>query len=405
MKRLFLAASLFAAFIGAASAFDFGMDLQDLGAWYSQGGSHILDKFRAELWFTMPFGPSFDLAISGWYDFSWLQPPSGAAEVEPYAFDVGKFVLNYYGPVEQGGKSWFKASAGRFAWSDSTGYVINSRIDGLTVDFQVGNAIISGLVGYTGLFPVDSMPIFISADDTAASEDEATYFSSPRLVAYVRTRFVELFLRQDMLVDVGAQFDLHASPVDPIHSQYLSLAVSGALATGLYHDTFVSIGLVESSAGLSLTLLASGELSYHVPSAMGLYANLGILYASSGRGVLSSFRPIVQSHLGFAFDCYLGNNLLGYLSLNVRPFEWLKVGIKGMTYFRSSDVEINDAEFVDASTEIYLGTEAQAYLSFLISSDFALELQGGVFFPYAGGTFESTAQPRMIAACFATLSL
>jgi hypothetical protein len=445
MKRAILVLSLFAGLSFAVCAQDASLSLATNATVTNLGSFDAYIYEQATPSFTLPLGSSAEIAGNGYvkpsFDFVAANAPFY------YGLEKLRYELAVKNPVE--GMSAFVFDAGRFDFSDPSGYILASPADGFSFQFKYPSIEVAFRSAYTGLlFLKDSSisQIEMSLADKARIDAGTEVTGSPRFIAQIDLSLPKFFgqaigfscisqndLNPDSsLVGAGTTTSQYGKG-GRVNTQYFELKSSGSVVVVDY-DAFFAYG-----SGTTLTWLADGSgYSYQycpissylagidtslplndLPAPFALSsAALSLLFASGDRNASSAvegntsstyaaFTPITSPTLGAVFSPSISNLLLGELSFTTSPTignYTVNSSAKLLSFFRPTAGPIS-ADGVDpASTSPYLGTELDISLSTGLFSDFGLSFIGGAFLP--GEAFASSYKSMQFsAAVTATITI
>lgn len=370
----------------------------------------------------------------------------------PVLADLDRLVLEGVFPAELGGARSFGVKLGRFTAQDTTGYVLNHRLDGLQLSVGRESSAFSAVVGTTAGFQKPTSAVVMSRLDVLDLSNGAVRVAPPRLITSVEYRARSLFAGQDLAIGAVVQEDLRPDAqltsaleedFDPqaggaLDTQYITLLLSGGLSPGLFHRTYYTVNTgrtlnyledAESTTGASYQYapvfghLAGFELSYFLPSVLnsrirfsGLFSTGESELASDPDGasyfegnrdaVAGAFIPISASSFSDVFTLQPGNSAHVALSYSLRPLpgsgtDILQTELSGVLYFRTAGGGPVSAGTVNAATtEAYVGTDIDLKVVVQPFSDLRVVAAGGVFVPNAavmtsgneGASYQATLQ-------------
>jgi hypothetical protein len=447
MKRAILFLSLFAGISFALCAQEASLSLAT-NATASNLGS--FDAYIYELAtpsFTLPLGSSAEIAGSGYvmpsYDF--------VARNAPFCYGLEKLRYEHALKNPGEGMSAFVFDAGRFDFSDPSGYILTSPADGFSFQFKYPAIEVAFRSAYTGLLFLKgsttvSPVIAMSLADKARISDGTDLTGSPRFIAQVDLSLPKFFgqaidfsciSQNDLNPDsslVSAGTSTYQSGMGGrVNTQYFELKSSGSIVVVDY-DAFFAYG-----SGTTLTwLTGSSGSSYQycpissylaglkaslplndLPAPLALSsAALSLLYASGDRNassaiegntssIYAAFTPITSPTLGAVFSPSISNLLLGELSFTTSPTignYTVNSSAKLLSFFRPTTGPISEDGIDSTSISPYLGTEMDISLSTGLFSDFGLSFVGGAFLP--GDAFApSYKSVQFSAALTATITM
>ncbi|NCN06001.1 MAG: hypothetical protein GW949_10270 [Spirochaetales bacterium] len=288
----------------------------------------------------------------------------------PYLFDLERLEFTYRIPEVFGGAAIASGSAGRFFYSDPTGYILNHRIDGarFSLDFR-GTEVRIG-AGYTGLLLKEESGILYSDADFADQNDTSKTLSPKRVFEGIDVIFTQLLPRQRLTLGVFSQQDLRGSEQE--HSLYGHLGLTGPLARGLFYSLTGALGTDLESANLGY--LAQVTSSYFLPSFANSRFALGFLTTNE------EFKPLSLASLGNLHNPGLSSASRLQVSWALRPW-----GNYYNPLIRNLGFEIDWKSFFDfAAAEKTDGNEVTATVNFRPTSDLGVSFLGGMYIPSGG---------------------
>lgn len=416
-KHLFAAVVFIFLFLlgTSASGFDFGFAIVNTTGYELDPDFTFLQNDRVSLWMQTADGKPFSLFVQGSYTFDLDRY---------YLFDLD--ILRFQGQFLSLETTPFKFdfAAGRLAFKEYSGKLLNHRLDGIKLNFNVPFAVFSVAGGYAGLYQLPTSSIAMSKADFADFNDETVFFGPPRVVEMVSASFIELFLRQDITLSAVFQQDLHpaadllqqgtttyeAAKGGRLHTYYIGLGFSGPLFAGFswkgygYFGTGEMLSYMDGSYTNALIVSGMGalELTWFSKKALYSLAKLSFTYSSGDAdsttffegntaGLATQFIPISRPAVGVVFSPQLSNIFYPKLSYSIKPFSMIKglvwqntqLEVAGIGCFRSTTGPISETGVDGSSTSLYLGTEIDATFTMRITSEIGLSYTQGVFIPNA----------------------
>lgn len=369
----------------------------------------------------------------------------------PLLVDLDRLSISGEFAAAEAGPTTFAVKVGRFDMEDASGYILNHTLDGIQIDAAWPRSALSIAIGTTALvmwpsngmllsdLDVDEQVVFGSFDpfdeeDPGYPYPLSTifdwYFAPPRIIATGTYQLFDLFAGQNLTIGAVLQNDLRGSstlvPMTPVgfpdesveaggqvDTQYVSLAVSGSLAPGLFHRTVYAINTgrtltylpdPESGTGYSyqyaliLGHLAGLEVNYFLPAALNSRIRLSGIFSTGDAdadsyvdgntaGIASAFVPITPSAFSDTFSLQPGNSTHVALSYSLRPLsatgtDILQTEVKAAAYFRTAGSgPVSEPSVDPATSEAYIGTDVGLVVTAQPFSDLRLVLAGGAFVP------------------------
>jgi len=406
MKRTILIAVILGLVAYAAFALDmdFGVNL-DTSTFLSSGviDTTYYSQYKAALWGEMfqatDHGGSLDLIAQGSYRYT--------AE-RPYIFDLDLFRFDGLFSEAFGAGTAVELKAGRFEFADATRLILDQTLDGVQVSFLFTGFQVRLGAAYSGLILNPSSNVRISDDDFAEVDNNSIFFGPKRLIT-------QLFAGSDAIaLEALAQFDLRGSgATEIINTQYLELAGTPRLVSGLYLDYNLTGSFGQSTRAAQTTYLVSGlaglGLRYFNQDLANSQAHLKVTYATGFTPVVlllknisvTNFLPMTPPTIGLVFSPPLSNILYADFGYSFRPFSGnssvilsnLQPEVGARVFFRdpfpylatgtAANLLVTDLN--PSSNALYLGTEVTAGIVARPFADLGLSVEGGAFIPSAGG--------------------
>jgi hypothetical protein len=415
MRRLGL---LFAALAMAATpalSYDFGLILDNSTTLnFADSDTEWDQSNRAALWFLEDTAENWSLSFQGSYIYT---------NDRPWLFDIDelRFAVDFPDLVTQ--NSVLQLAAGRYRFSEFSGWVLDHVADGLTVGFSGLAVDIKLSAAYTGLQLKPKSRIVMSQVDAIEDADDDIIWTSPRLIEILDVTFPELFAVQDLTFSVVLQQDLRESvgrdedvidegttaPVAGggiVNTQYWGVGLSGPIVPSFYYDLFLYVGTGESLSEIAgeytyeplRSYLGGGGVRYYNPSLLSTRVSLDMIYASgdSDTGVLpegntagnaETFVPVSKKSPALVFTPRAQNLFLAQLSYSIRPMEILQTQLKGTLFYRPTEGGISEAGIDTTSDDGYLGSELDLIINVRPFSDLGFTLSSGLFWPSTGKAF------------------
>ncbi|MFO7849360.1 MAG: hypothetical protein R6V67_05310 [Spirochaetia bacterium] len=354
------------------------------------------------LWLRTQFSDAFNIYGRGLYIYTDNRPYFGDLH---NLYASGRFIIE--GEEENGPPTLLGYRAGRFRFSDFTGYVLDHNLDGIRLSGEHSAFSWEMAFGYTGLTFIPSSSILVTYNDFQVNRDSPDHgyeLAPPKSIETVKLTLNDIIFSQDIILNAVLQQDLQTgvSGVDHIHTIHSGIGVHGSIAPSIYQNTFFYYNLGRGEYPTS-AILFGGRLSYYNKDLYYTRVRLRGLYSSgdneyqnhffggySGSGTSNHFVSLSSSPgFGLVFSPEIGNISLGELSCSVRPFsktyirslEKLETSLTGLVFFRNTGGEISEGGINQSSDENYLGTELNLRFRFRPFSDLSLALSGGLFMP------------------------
>jgi len=379
---------------------------------------------QAGLWLRADFSEEFGLYGRGIYIYNQDRP--FFADINTL-YAGGRFLL---GQEEE--PYLLRYSAGRFRFSEFTGYVLNHNMDGLRLNIELPALSLEAGAGYTGLLFIPSSSIMVTQSDFDVQNDppENGYgLASPKAVEILKVTVPGLVLDQEFIFNVVLQQDLQGeedlrSAEDLIHTEHFGIGFRGRLASALYQNVFYYFNYGHGKYTTAAHLFGGG-LSYYKEDFHYTRIRVRGFYSSgdndqnfffggySGGDTSKHFITLSSSPAsGLVFSPEIGNLTLGEVSLSMRPLsesrnpslERFQTTLAALAFFRNTGGAISEGGIDGSSDESYLGSEVNLSLRFRPFSDFGLSLAGGFFLPNEGAFLDTAADMQSVLRLDLSLS-
>ncbi|MCF7929692.1 MAG: hypothetical protein K9L68_13500 [Spirochaetales bacterium] len=384
------------------SALDWGLNINNTTGFQYDDEASLVQEDIASVWLSHSFNENTDFRTQGSYTYT--------PDI-PLLVDLDLLRLRYTIPHEN---SDSQITAGRFAFTEFTRYVLAHRLDGLRYRFIGQSLSAYAAAGYAGLNLKPNSTIILSAADDGDQGDPDIYLGPPRIIANTGLNFRELFLRQDLNVALIGQFDLR--PDDDLdagqgrtHTAYLGTGINGPLVDDLYWSGFGYFGSgMMNNETVLLGFLAGGGLNWFIEREFNSRLSFSGVYSSGDKdapGIYSydssdpnteiytsmNFLPISESTLGVIYSPRLANIFFGRAAFSMKPWDFFQGEVSYLAFFRSAPAGIAGAPAVvpvdpTDNESLYLGSEADLRLNFRPLSDLGIAVAYGLFIPGTGDT-------------------
>lgn len=401
MKKILIAYLLTSFLTGLAAAdIDWGGTFEN-NSEYTSLDEELAQYNKIALWARGEFSQEVNLYAQGGYIFTYEEE-----DVE-HLPDLSALYL--YGSKDDFGSTGVDYRIGRFRFSDSGSFILNSPGDGVRLSFPGKRLPVTVGAGFTGLVFNDSSAISMTAADEYENLDDDAVLASPRLIQYVSGRYNDLSEEISLYFSLVGQEDLRSDDfiedyvpgTGQLHTQYALLgidgritpdlfySVSGTLQTGQYlkpSDTYnylagmghVSVEYypdLDMTPALSLELLCSSGDSWSSRSAW-------LTVKDDADDMLHRFTPVSKSTKGYVYAAQPGNLIYADLSTSLKPVDTVQVVLSSITYFRAVDGPVSDTTITESDgDDLYLGEEIDFTVNWRPYSDLGLALNSGLFIP------------------------
>ena len=403
MKKTLGVTLLFLTLANFVYALDWGLNLTEVPL-IMEGQTKLgYESSKAKLWLSTPWnGMAFRIETEGALSASTTELYSPNRNLtSALTVDLASMTLSGTNGFSDGQTGVLGWTVGRNTVTDMTGgWIVNSRWDGASANFEDRNSKAGASVGYSGLLLNSTGRVAGSPADLADQSDTTILLAPKRVFGRASLGLNELFFRQDWQTEVLGDWDLRPGD-QAVHGAYLTFGLNGPLPAGLrerlYGTGSLRITPSESTSGF----LAGGELS-------STFLFLGSRLALDAVGA--------WGFGGQGFQALSGDGVADIVSLptfhgasvkldySIRPVSKLSVGAKVNSLWRTSNDPPALSGFRTDSNDLWLGTEAGLYGSWNPTSELSFGWSGGIFVPQ-GGAFVSGTLPTELAVLTATIKL
>jgi hypothetical protein len=295
----------------------------------------------------------------------------------------------------------FLFDAGRFAFSDFTGFILNDTADGLRLAWHFPFTTLTVEAGWFGFVIKPNTTVLLSQSDAVDSVTEDVYYAPRRLFETLSLQVPEAFLSHDLRLAWMAQQDLRrsgdfAEPGDRVNTFYAGAGLEGSFFPGVFHDVFAFGGFGSISGDRQIfSGFFGGGVRYYRKDAVSSRYDLRILRATgepgAGRfysppgGGSRQFLPISRKDTGIVFSPRMGNMTLCEIGWSGKPRDPLFVDLRGFAFWRSAAGPISESGIdQEDDRDLFLGLELDARAGWRFHSDFGASAGLGCFLPAAG---------------------
>ncbi len=401
---------------GAATAFDFGVTLENATGFVKDTAPQFTQRNSAALWFSGDFG-NLSLDAQGSYTFTLDRYYLFTVDVLDFG---GEFLFEGDIPVV------LSFDTGRFVFSDFTGKLLDHRADGARISVALPWLTVTAQAAFTGLIQVPNSTVILSSSDRADVTAPGTLLAAPRLIESLTVELPEIVGRQSITLSALLQQDLRsagrlASGGGVVHTQYFGLGFDGPIVAPLYYTTFFYLNTGWTGTGNILAFLTGAELDAYFVEALASRLRAQFIYASGDSdytsfyegntgGLGTAFLPVSAYTPMLIFTPRLSNIFFGRLLYSFKPFigseseaaQNIQIEVSAAPFFRSVPGPISEGGTAAGSTSLYLGTEADLVIRARPLSDLGLGLSFGIFFP---GTAMTDPTIRMLGRFELSISI
>lgn len=372
---------LFLSIAGLATAFDYGLELSNLGGVKNTGTRDWYTDHKFTGWLQIPFdnANTNSLSLEG---SLYAAKPANESKLNCFAdIDLLRFTLR---PVSSPG---FKLAldAGRIPVSDVTGLILNQTVDGAEFHgtFKFGN--VDALAAYTGLLNAQKEGALMTTDDFAdANTDKLYAFGSKRALAKVAVQLPQLVSGSDLVIQGVGQYDLRrnfeSDPSQTVNTYYGTAMLSGPVIGPLFYSvsgTYQGGFLKENGTTYTdYSLLGSARFDCYPLPKHSLYAQF--IYTPPESKYFSTYLPVTFQSAGTLFSAGYANLMRASAGWNFNPVSILNldIGAKSFLYSKKPD---------DAKS-MYRGTEVSGGATVKATGDLRFRLDGASLFQYKDDT-------------------
>lgn len=403
----------------------------EVGARY-EDDTTLFTETTADGSLTWILSPDADIELSGGYAYRYDEATVAADGEEDGELTPSLDRARYFGrsPIGDSGTSVFELRAGRFGFADTTGLVVDTPADGLSIGI-VSPVVTARLQGaYTGLLFRDSTGVRVTGADL---RDFDNLLGPAHLLGRFELAFPELLERQSIILDAVVQRDMPELPSSDIENDdrqdgaYASLTLTGPLSRRVFYTAY-GIGHYAryyadaDSSSETYDLLgtaAGGSIRAFAPELGKSRAELTVTYASgepgytryspTASGTATFFSGITGADLTRFAPVEFANVVVGRLDYSVQPVdrgagprEGLRTAVSVAGAYRPvrGDGTVSGLRS-DAETG-YVGTEIGATIEFRPFSDLRFAVESDMFIPSDllrnAGRFEDTDPRGQITA-------
>ncbi|GAB1484636.1 hypothetical protein MASR2M78_34540 [Treponema sp.] len=388
--------------LSLVSALDYGLVLKDDSSVSGSDSASFTQINTARAWFSLPLAPTTDLFISAFYTFKGTFSESDTKLI-PWRFDVGRTELSGQAPLSV---FYLNYSLGRININDFSNRLIIGLSDGASVDAAYGNINVYARAAYRGFLFKEDARSFLETEDYDIFDDDDVYFALPRVVSGLGLKFIEYVPWHDVGLEVWTQFDV--DPSGPkTNTQYIEPYVEGRIGRTWRWRAW---GIVETSyiddfSDFSFALASGARIRYSKPELRGFTLTQSLVWASGPNDEMVGFTPIYSTSIGSIASRPFSDILSYSLDLSITPMRHLNLGLGATTLFRSSE-DLSTYEGLRPDAEgSYLGAELTALAALRPTSDFSVELSGGLYFPNTTTMYLSNTKLQWTAGLTVELKL
>ena len=280
----------------------------------------------------------------------------------------------------------FQLAFGRRQFSDPTGFVLDHRLDGVSLRAAWWPIAVQLDAAYLGLVWKNGNHIFMSSADVDDLQDTDTFFAPRRWFGQLALETTQLLDQQVQLFGL-AQLD--ACPAGSVDSYYLGLRVAGLITPYLSHYSFVVVQIPDGVALTETAVAGQLQMAAQFAQLSFLSGEIAARYASGAAGGMGRFSPPTSASTGRVFASRYENLVTFSQSVAIRPFadsplRWLaplepRIDVQQM--WRQDVASPAALLGLDPPGVGYYGTELAIAVDYPALSDLELSLSGGGFFP------------------------
>jgi hypothetical protein len=379
---------------------DFGFLLSPSAAW--EGNNSIRDNFMMDIvmapWLSLAIDSRTDLYFSAGLtqrleDYKGVDEESWWLQ-NRFDPDIGYWWVFelYRAEIDHRLADGSRVRLGRIAHSDPLGFVFSGLFDGLTYTHELGKGTLGAGVWYTGTQFKKTANITMTVDDTLKYYGEIdfedltnSYFSSQRLLGSLWYEYPEL----PGGMRLNAAF-LHQSDLNPqilkqeyrLHSQYLIARFTRPLGRIWTATGGFALELEERDR---VRTAAAAELGFSVYPSQTRRDQLSFTGRYSTNGAdnsnIAAFAPITTSPQGYVLRARLSGISLIEAAYTSRVTDTLTLEGAAAVFFKSSNASVENAYFMMAPGDWFLGADVYLRGIWAPFSDLMLSASLGTFKP------------------------
>ena len=418
-------------FAGTPPAMAAELDIElssELGA-ENTSETNIFTETTADGSLSWIFSPDSDIEVMGGYSYRYDEAADDDSDGEfTPALDRARFLARI--PVSSADGVVAELTAGRFGLRDTTGMVVDTPADGLSVGLAAPVVTFRIQSAYTGLLFRDSTDVRLTDGDML---DDDNLLGPAHMLGRLELKFPELLGRQSIIVDAVGHLDLPELPSSDLDSTdaadglYGSLTLTGPLSRRVFYTVY---GIGRASRYFSdsddndetystLGAAAGASLRAFAPELGKSRAELQLGWAGGERGfsrfsetesgTAGHFAPITEPMLVRFAPLRFSNLAFAKLDYSVQPVDFgvgPREGVRTAVSVAGAYRPFEGAGTVaglspDAETG-YIGTEIGTTLEIRPFSDLRFAVEGDIFFPSdllkdAGAVDNTDPQGQLLA--------
>ncbi len=386
---------------------EFDIDISsEVGAEHTRR-TDIFTETAADASLSWILSPDSDIEIMSGYSYRYDEAdPESSGEFIP-ALDRARYFVRL--PISTGGGVVAELTAGRFGLRDTTGTVVDTPADGLSVGIVAPAVTFRAQSAYTGLLFRDSTDVRLTTGDAM---DDDNLLGPAHLLGRLELAFPELLGRQSIIMDAVGHLDLPELPSSDLDSTdaadglYSSLTLTGPLSRRVFYTVY-GIGRAsryfadsDDSGETYSTLAAAGGASLRVfaPQLGKSRAEMQLGWAggergfsrfsSTATGTARHFAPITDPSLLRFTPLLLSNVAFAKLDYSVQPFdtgagprEGVRTAVSVAGAYRPFEGAGTVAGLSPNAETGYVGTEVGTTVEVRPLSDLRFAIEGDIFFP------------------------
>jgi hypothetical protein len=280
-------------------------------------------------------------------------------------------------------------NAGRMLYADPLGLVISGLFDGASVSRDIGAALVSAGLWYSGLLYKKTTVITVTPDDEMAHNTQFawdefgdTYFASRRLLGAVDFFHPSLADMLRLGLSFSAQIDLNERDL-LLHSQYFSAKASVPVKSFLF-SLGGSLETLQSRDEFKLGLLGEIGAAWMLPGKINDRLSLNARFSSGvvEDSALTAFAPLTDTLQGNVLQAKLSGISVLQAEYTARLHRRFSLGGELLYFIRGDKGTFQGISAPDGG--YMLGAELYGWAIWSPVSDIQVNFGGGAFLPMLG---------------------
>lgn len=248
------------------------------------------EKTKLTLFFRAPFGPSSYFAAEG--NVTPTYKANDVTEINDGDFEcpLDVTLFKFAHAIRQENAASLNFAAGRFAVADSTGFILNQPIDGVSAAYNSQRLVVSGYAGYTGL--LNGLNFTILNGDVDKSNNDFYYMASPFIIGQASVYFPYLFFNQSLGIEGLTAIGTKGPNGDnaDYNRFYGTVSLSGSVGPQKFYLLSTTFGAEVIDGDFDkLSNLSQLSFTYYIPQFYDSQVTGSVLYASGKQGSFAAF--------------------------------------------------------------------------------------------------------------------